>query len=401
MPEQSQPLLIGTNDRPVEVGRHGATTTLAVTPVPDVPEGLAARSLAAPRMYLNVTDIEGTRNPGVVFGVYLNLPDNRPPSPPTPPTPRLPGLHQDAARSTPAADSAAPLDRADHLAGLISFFGIEDTDPATAAATRKEPHGMRYSFDVTDVVDRLRSAGHWQDGTMRVTLLPRHARRRAGTSGRRRARAGQSGYVQPLPGLSTGPSRRSARGPGREPADRGGRGTRESLVSLLGRVGAAGPTAPRERRPSLLARRPGSAADRRVSDGLGGAGGRPTGRVGIAGDSAKRCRPTVPVHAGRRTRQPVHPRRNRSRDRHDGGHDGPVRVVRRADYGVHQPLVARRSGRGDLPGRIPAHLDGDRAVPGRGRDGVDDVVGFGSRRGPPCCWACARSPSSTRPGRRR
>ncbi len=140
VPEQSQPLLIGTNDRPVEVGRRGASTTLAVTPVP---EGLAARSAAVPRMYLNVTDIEGTRNPGVVFAVYLNLPDD-----------------------------AAGAEREDHLAGLISFFGIEDTDPATAAATRKEPHGMRYSFDVTDVVNHLRAGGRWTADTVRVTLLP-------------------------------------------------------------------------------------------------------------------------------------------------------------------------------------------------------------------------------------
>ena len=171
VPEQSQPLLIGTNDRPVEVGRLGATTTLAVTPVPDAPEGLARRSATVPRMYLNVTDIEGSRNPGVVFGVYLNLPDSAAsPATPTPgdPHPHSPGGDPDS----PAADGAAPPDRADHLAGLISFFGIEDTDPATAAATRKEPHGMRYSFDVTDIVDRLRSTGHWQDGTVRVTLLP-------------------------------------------------------------------------------------------------------------------------------------------------------------------------------------------------------------------------------------
>jgi len=166
VPKQSQPLLIGTNDRPVEVGRLGATTTLAVTPVPDAPEGLARRSATVPRMYLNVTDIEGTRNPGVVFGVYLNLPDSLD-TPTSPDEPSSPASPYDA-----AADTVTALDRADHLAGVISFFGIEDTDPATAAATRKEPHGMRYSFDVTDVVDRLRSAGLWQAGAMRVTLLP-------------------------------------------------------------------------------------------------------------------------------------------------------------------------------------------------------------------------------------
>ncbi len=156
--EQSQPLLIGTNDRPVEVDRHGATTSLAVTPVP---RAVGARIAGAPRMYLNITDIEGSRNPGVVFGVYLNLPDDR-----------LPEDNPPADPADSAGDRADNTTAADHLAGLISFFGIEDSDPATAAATRKEPHGMRYSFDVTDVVERLQAAGHWPADAMRVTLLP-------------------------------------------------------------------------------------------------------------------------------------------------------------------------------------------------------------------------------------
>jgi len=168
VPKQRQPMLIGTNDRPVELARHVATTTLAVTPVP---ESLAARAVASPRMYLDVTDIEGSRNPGVVFGVYLNLPDDlldavvdNPADNPTD------NACEDRADDV-GGDRAAAA-RADHLVGLISFFGIEDTDPATAATNRKEPHGMRYSFDVTDVVDRLRAVGSWQADTIRVTLLP-------------------------------------------------------------------------------------------------------------------------------------------------------------------------------------------------------------------------------------
>ncbi len=31
---------------------------------------------------------------------------------------------------------------------------------------------MRYSFDVTDLVDRLRAGGSWQADTVRVSLLP-------------------------------------------------------------------------------------------------------------------------------------------------------------------------------------------------------------------------------------
>ena len=101
---------------------------LDVTPLPD-PAGLAAETS---RVYLNLTDIEGTRNPGVVYGVYLNLP----------------------------AD-AGEDDREAHRAGVVSFFGIETTDPVTTGATRTARHGMRYSFDVTDLVNRLRSSQDW------------------------------------------------------------------------------------------------------------------------------------------------------------------------------------------------------------------------------------------------
>ncbi len=138
--KKRRPMLIGSNDAPVDVDRRGASTQFGVTPLP---EPLAASAGEAPRTYLNVTDIEGSRNPGVVFGVYLNLP-----------------------AGTPVAG------RDDFLAGIVSFFGIEKTDPGAAADRREEPHGMRYSFDVTGLVDRLRAQGAWDPGRVTVSMLP-------------------------------------------------------------------------------------------------------------------------------------------------------------------------------------------------------------------------------------
>ncbi len=142
--KRTRPMLIGSSEAPIQVEATGATTHLDVTPLPER-AGLAADTS---RVYLNLADIQGTRNPGVVYGVYLNLP--------------------------PQAADADPDDevRADHLAGLVSFFGIESTDPITAAATRTERHGMRYSFDVTDLVGRLRARAGWTPADLRVTLLP-------------------------------------------------------------------------------------------------------------------------------------------------------------------------------------------------------------------------------------
>ena len=137
--KRSRPMLIGSSAEPISVDAEGATTSLDVTPLPD-PAGLAAETS---HVYLNLTDIEGTRNPGVVYGVYLNLP----------------------------AD-AGEDDREGHRAGVVSFFGIETTDPVTTGATRTARHGMRYSFDVTDLVNRLRSSQDWTPQDLKVTLLP-------------------------------------------------------------------------------------------------------------------------------------------------------------------------------------------------------------------------------------
>ena len=135
-----RPMLIGANDAPVDVDPRGVSTQFAVTPLPDSAAAAAGDAL---RTYLNVTDIEGNRNPGIVFGVYLNLP----------------------------ADGTSDS-REDHLAGIVSFFGIEKTDPGAAADRRAEPHGMRYSFDVTGLVDRLRAEGNWDPGRVTVSMLP-------------------------------------------------------------------------------------------------------------------------------------------------------------------------------------------------------------------------------------
>jgi len=55
---------------------------------------------------------------------------------------------------------------------VTAFFGIQDTDPAIAAASRREPEGMRYSFDITDLADRLRARDEWRTDALTVTLLP-------------------------------------------------------------------------------------------------------------------------------------------------------------------------------------------------------------------------------------
>lgn len=129
-------MLIGTNTTPVEVSALGASADIAVTPLP---QPLAAGG-EPPRVFLTVTDIEGDANPGIVFAVYLNLPSDLPPE-----------------------------DRSDYLAGIVSFFGIEQS---AGSIGRQPPHGMRYSFDVTSVLERLRAQQGFEPERLTVSMVP-------------------------------------------------------------------------------------------------------------------------------------------------------------------------------------------------------------------------------------
>jgi hypothetical protein len=139
MPDRDRPVLVGANAEPLELDRRGGEVEIEI-------EGLTERVAAGDpieRVYLDLADIEGETNPGIVYGVYLNLP----------------------------ADAAEDA-REDHLAGVVSFFGVELTTPQGAAASDEAAHAMRYSFDVTALVDRLRARGTWAPDRVRVSLQP-------------------------------------------------------------------------------------------------------------------------------------------------------------------------------------------------------------------------------------
>ena len=92
------------------------------------------------RVYLNVEDIEAEQNPGTVYGIYVNLPEDAPP------------------------DVAAL-----HYAGNVSFFGIERArDPRGD----EHGHGMRVAMEITDLVRDLRETGDWDDETLDVVFKP-------------------------------------------------------------------------------------------------------------------------------------------------------------------------------------------------------------------------------------
>ena len=126
---------IAQHSESVQVGRDGASADLAVGPLPPLPAAAVAGEES--RYYLRLADITGVNNPDIIYGVYVNLPDNP----------------DDATREK-------------HRVGLVSFFGIEHT----TSAGSKDPQPLSYSFDITDTVGA--QAAEDKLDRLRVSLLP-------------------------------------------------------------------------------------------------------------------------------------------------------------------------------------------------------------------------------------
>ncbi len=108
-------------------------------------EVLEAANPEDPRhLYLNVEDIQGDSNPGTVYGIYLNLPDD---------------------------PTQVDFDR--HYLTSLSFFGIEK---AAAPPGDKHPHGMRVSVEVTKAIEKLRDESDWGREQLEVSFRPLRSR---------------------------------------------------------------------------------------------------------------------------------------------------------------------------------------------------------------------------------
>jgi tyrosinase len=132
--------LVGATADPIELTGGRTKVGFAI----DRPSGPAARrgpGETPERAYLAIEGIEGEGDPGVTYAVYLNLPDDDDPND----------------------------DPESHYAGNVSFFGIEgvgnvDNDPAG--------HSLRYSFDITELVEELSEQNMWDPEEVAVTFTP-------------------------------------------------------------------------------------------------------------------------------------------------------------------------------------------------------------------------------------
>ena len=129
--------MVGASEQPLRLTGRRAAHHVAID------ERAHAGALDAvgggPRVLLALDDIEAERNPGTVYEVYVNLPDGA------------------------TAEQAA-----DHLAGALSFFGIDAR--GRRADGSDHLHAYRAGYDITDLVARLRERGLWDARDVTVTF---------------------------------------------------------------------------------------------------------------------------------------------------------------------------------------------------------------------------------------
>jgi hypothetical protein len=133
------PQLVAATDTPVTLVGQPASVTLSVPA--STRERVARESVAAAAsggqsaIYLNVEDIDAPKNPGVVYGVFLN----------------------------------APGGEKRHV-GNVTLFGIEAVN--NPDAERHAVPGLRHTFDITKVAAELSNAGSWDPDAIEVTFEP-------------------------------------------------------------------------------------------------------------------------------------------------------------------------------------------------------------------------------------
>jgi len=130
----------------------GSAPTTVSVPLPPEAKDAVAGAIVPPgekpasSVYLNVEGIKIDDHPGVVYEVYVDLPD--------------------------AHEGTEPL-VSPHFAGHITFFGAKHGHGHGHGGGEGEPEGLKHSFDITGLVNDLQQQGLWSDDELSVTFVPR------------------------------------------------------------------------------------------------------------------------------------------------------------------------------------------------------------------------------------
>jgi Common central domain of tyrosinase/Polyphenol oxidase middle domain len=125
---------------PITLGPDGGAATLL--PTPETAPTFKALAVTEPpaHVYLHIQDIHVAEHPGVLYEVFLNLPDKMSPA---------------------AAD--------DHYVGMLNFFGSSHAHRGMGAS---DASPMEHIYDITDLVRRLSKAGAWDPKQVNVKFVP-------------------------------------------------------------------------------------------------------------------------------------------------------------------------------------------------------------------------------------
>lgn len=133
------PELVAATDESFTLAGGSASVAISV-PASTQPLVESAAAPGPKRVLISVEDITADVNPGVVYGVYLNLPGE------------------------------GGADRREHHVGNVSLFGIEKmNDPDTR---HEGAPGFRHLFDATKVAGKLTEQGLWDPSAVTVTFEP-------------------------------------------------------------------------------------------------------------------------------------------------------------------------------------------------------------------------------------
>jgi hypothetical protein len=136
MPRHVPPEVVGATDQPLRLGSHEVATAF---PIEDSRRRMVGTEAAAPRrVYLTVENVTGDAAPSTSYEVVLDM---------------------------PGPEEAGE----DMVAGVVASFGVAQ---ASSEERGDAPHGQRFTFDVTDIVDRLRTRGLWSGDEVRVRFRP-------------------------------------------------------------------------------------------------------------------------------------------------------------------------------------------------------------------------------------
>jgi len=147
---KAKPELIGASDQHVELGNQPSVAEVRLEPSKSVlPQARARASAtdealdaaAAPRTYLRLENVTGTKISAGGYEVHVNVPAG--------------------------AESAGG--HPDHRAGHIALFGVRE---ATRGGEKHTGSGLTFTLDITDLVDKLAADGKLDPQTLRVTFTP-------------------------------------------------------------------------------------------------------------------------------------------------------------------------------------------------------------------------------------